>query len=485
MKSIYYRIGIVLLCIAILSGCGQVEDTTISQTQDQPQESETQTQEAEIKPSQEETPTTSSNQPSVLQTFQEGYNPLLALFMFGQDWGEGDTTSMKSCAAEPDIPCAVAEMDFSGEKPVLHLDFGRTVTINQLNFQFQEANIESISIQSNGTEIYQQAPFVNASDMPLERISYLGGVEADELEISFTLAGEESPKALSLSKLECYSEAPVLQKEPFRIATYLPAGQEEFGSTLPDSIETILNGNTYWDSQGNLETKGFGQSKKALWHTVNPKGELIRNGTAGDTINTPEKRQALAKKLADYCRDNGLKGIDIDWEFPEEDEWGDFSELIVEIHKAFQNDGYQLSLAFYPKDIALSPEAVKSIDFVNVMAYDQFDEYGYHSTYQGAEQAIHYFIQLGFQAEQLCLGIPLYGRPTDQAASWHLLKDSGFEDTFANSKNNIFYNNKTLIMDKAAYAQSIQCAGIFLYHAYGDWAEDSVTEMLVDFSEKL
>lgn len=425
--------------------------------------------------------TNDSNASSQLKPFQESYNPLLAIFLFGSQWEEGDTISMKSCSAEPGIPCAVAQINFAGENPILDIDFARIVSVEELIFNFSKANIKSVSISVDGKEIYQQEPFLNDSESPLNRISYLSGVETDKLSITFILEENANPKELSLSSMECYSDPPIKQVDNFEVIGYIPTSEIQ---KLPSTPSNILIGNTYWDASGNIQTKNSIQGE-GNWCTINPQGELIRAGSAGDTINTPEKQTKLAQTLSLYCKENNYIGIDIDWEFPKEDEWADFSDFIVKLKETLSKSSYKLSLALYPKDINLSKEAIESIDAVNIMAYDQFDNKGYHSTYQAGSKSIDYFLQLGFTPKQLRLGIPLYGRPLNKENQWPLLKDARLENPFQNIKDNIFYNNEALIMDKVALAQSTQLAGVMLYHLNADYDENPVTQSILAYSKKL
>ena len=68
-----------------------------------------------------------------------------------------------------------------------------------------------------------------------------------------------------------------------------------------------------------------------------------------------ESRQILIQSMTDFCQEHDLAGVDIDWEFPAEDQWDEFSELIVELSAALSKDSRSLSLAFYPEDVNLSP----------------------------------------------------------------------------------------------------------------------------------
>ena len=233
--------------------------------------------------------------------------------------------------------------------------------------------------------------------------------------------------------------------------------------------ELTVNTACYWLADGSLEVKQnlshIIESIQTtypdldIFCTINPK----KGGAAA--IMSAESRQILIQSMTDFCQEHDLAGVDIDWEFPTEDQWDEFSELIVELSAALSKDSRSLSLAFYPEDVNLSPEAIKSIHKVNVMSYDQFDEQGRHSTYQTALDSIDYFLSLGFDAAQLSLGIPAYGRPLSGEAAWPLYTDYAAQlCDGTNLLENSYFNSPQLAQDKSLLARQEGLQGVFLYH---------------------
>lgn len=240
----------------------------------------------------------------------------------------------------------------------------------------------------------------------------------------------------------------------------------------------ILNTGVYWNENRELEvSQAFSlvadtlSEQTELWCTINPKGELIRSETAGDTIDTSEERQALAEKIADFAVKQNLSGIDIDWEFPLESEWEDFSAFLVTLSNTLEDISVEISLALYPHDIYLNDEAIAAIDRIHVMAYDQFDQNGYHSTMQTAKDSINYFLSLGFSSQQLFLGIPAYGRPLDASAQWIFYSEidpSAVPSDNPNLIGDVFFNGTELAAEKAQYAEKQELGGVMLYHLLCD-----------------
>lgn len=279
------------------------------------------------------------------------------------------------------------------------------------------------------------------------------------------------------------------QTLPFLRLAYLPvnAVPEQSDSLLSDYQQhlsaldaVILNTGVYWNQAGELDiSPEWLQTAQTLspavdlWCTVNPKGALIRKGTAGQTLDTAEERDALAQTVADFADEHHLSGIDIDWEFPQPQEWGDFVDFLTTLNEKLGDK--TLSLALYPQALPLSEQEtsalVEAIDYVNIMAYDQFDQNGHHSTLQGAQEAVSLFQSIGFSPNQLILGIPAYGRPLDGSAQWVFYRDidpSTVSHNDPNQTGNIWFNSPQLVRQKVTFARQERLAGVMLYHLLCD-----------------
>ena len=242
----------------------------------------------------------------------------------------------------------------------------------------------------------------------------------------------------------------------------------------------MLNTGAYWDENGALSLSDelldaieTLQGKTALWCTVNPQGALIREGTAGQSIDSPQERQALAQEIAAFAEQYGLAGIDIDWEFPLDDEWEDFSTFLIALKDTLSRNSepVALSLALYPEEIALSEEAIAALDRIHMMAYDQFDSEGFHSTMQTAEDAVAYFTALGASPQQLVLGIPAYGRPLDGSTQWVFYKDIDPESISGENPDlvgDISFNSAATAAQKTQYALEQNLSGVMVYQLLCD-----------------
>lgn len=316
---------------------------------------------------------------------------------------------------------------------------------------------ESITIWNDDSLIYNQEAECGA------RLCFLGLENCQELRLQLPQGGQ----LWELSPLELPEKSPGLM-------AYLPlsaAGEELFsGGSLELLQRLTVNTGCYWQGNGSLDMDAalpgllqrLGQEAPGLelLCTVNP-----RQGGAA-ALQSPEGRATLIQNLLDLCRAQQLDGIDIDWEFPQDEaQWQDFSALLLELGQALHGEGLLLTAAFYPEEVALSPEALQALDGVNVMAYDQFDEQGRHATYQGAQGALERFYALGCAPKQLILGLPAYGRPLDAGAQWPFYRDAAPGLTQGgNLWQGAWYNSPQLVADKCALARQEGLGGVFLYH---------------------
>ncbi len=323
--------------------------------------------------------------------------------------------------------------------------------------------------------------------------------QQDRLESEVSVPSEQSGEANYSEDNTDNSLASKIDPEPTQappptLCTYLPVSSLSEGAqpvleSYADSIAAldylVLNTGAYWDESGALSLSDelldaidCLSGKVSLWCTVNPSGELIRSQTAGSTIDTPQEREALAQNIAAFAQQYQLSGIDIDWEFPLEDEWEDFSSLIVALHQTLSalDEPVKLYLALYPEDIFLSEEAIRALESIHVMAYDQFDAQGYHSTFQTACDSVAYFLSLGAKPQQLVLGIPAYGRPLDGSAQWIFYKDidpstiSGENPDLAGT---IYFNSPATTQQKTEYACQQQLGGVMVYQLLCDRRDEN------------
>jgi chitinase len=242
-------------------------------------------------------------------------------------------------------------------------------------------------------------------------------------------------------------------------------------------------------------------------------------------------RATFAKMLVTFLKDWGLDGIDIDWEYPANDQEANNMILLLKAIRA-ELDAYpaehanghhfELSIAAPagPHNIAnlKLAELGDVLGHVNLMAYDfagGFSDLSGHqanlfpsadnpdSTPFSTNVAVKSYIDGGVPAEKLIFGMPIYGRAfTDTdgpgkafsgvgEGSWEngiwdykVLPRAGATEEYdepigatwsydAASKTLISYDTPNMIMTKVSYLQSLGLGGSMFWEASADKVGDA------------
>lgn len=184
--------------------------------------------------------------------------------------------------------------------------------------------------------------------------------------------------------------------------------------------------------------------KLYLLKNINPDLKIILSiggwsaGGFSEAAFTQEGRQLFAETACDIIKKYNLDGLDIDWEYPSNDQAGiaahpndkqNFTLLLKELRQHLNtiSSDKLLTIAvgsgeYYIEGTEMS-EVVKYLDYVNLMTYDMrggFTEYtGHHANlyYQNgvddgpsAIRTIRIFNEAGVPIEKMILGAAFYGR---------------------------------------------------------------------------
>ena len=117
------------------------------------------------------------------------------------------------------------------------------------------------------------------------------------------------------------------------------------------------------------------------------------------------------------------------------------------------------------------------------MIYDIFDEKGCHESFQDFVKAIRFFREKGYTAPSIFAGIGFYGRPADKSAVWIEYADfyENYGETLNPNQNlleNVWFNGKTMCMDKTALALLEGIGGLMVWHHNSDIAFDHSLSLL-------
>ena len=167
----------------------------------------------------------------------------------------------------------------------------------------------------------------------------------------------------------------------------------------------------------------------------------------------------------------GFDGVNFDWEYPVT-RYGrkTFSDFVLDLDKALGSK-YYLGAAISAWYGNFDRKAIKAIDNVEVMCYDEFDNNGYHSTFSSAYTNVQRLLVLGYDKKQIHIGLPFYARPTDAGAYWigygdYAAKLGRYGNTaignYDGKDMTLYFNGAQLIADKTAYALDCGLGGVMV-----------------------
>lgn len=218
------------------------------------------------------------------------------------------------------------------------------------------------------------------------------------------------------------------------------------------------------------------------------------NGTTTNWRNmaaTATGRNNFIHETMNIVRQYGLHGVDVDWEFPTTSDGTDitYTALMKELSDSCHRDRkYYITAALTAGKYAGSiRDAIKSelfgyLDFMNIMAYDDFNTtvpYKHHSDQALATTCLNYWLTTrGMPSSKCVLGLPAYGRASGISQSGSILtynsiltrggssqKDSAVVTVTGVNGNNpytIYYNGQPTIKLKTQQAKT-RANGVMLW----------------------
>jgi chitinase len=209
-------------------------------------------------------------------------------------------------------------------------------------------------------------------------------------------------------------------------------------------------------------------------------GGWERSQNFATVATNPKLRAQAVQAITTYCLENGLDGVDFDWEFPDNaTENAGYIALLAEVHQAFAPHHLRVSVALAAwQDLGNGLYPV--VDRIHVMAYDHE---GRHSTFEQATEDIRAFLDRGAPPEKLLLGVPFYGRD---------VRDSSVALTYAeivsrhhpapdvDEVDGIYFNGTTTIQRKTRYALEQQLGGVMIWELGQDTSDDTSLLRAID-----
>lgn len=179
-------------------------------------------------------------------------------------------------------------------------------------------------------------------------------------------------------------------------------------------------------------------------------------------------RKKFATTIADFCRANGLKGVDIDWEFPPSG-GGNLPALMDELKKTLAPD-LLLTMAVNPEGMNYYGTAPGKADYVMVMSYDNRPP-----TISVATTDMQTVAGKVTDKTKLMCGVPFYGR-----TSWpgggeleyrNIVKNNPGLDPASDNSGGYSFNGTTTLKAKTDMVINNGYGGMMLWEITHDYKD--------------
>jgi chitinase len=266
----------------------------------------------------------------------------------------------------------------------------------------------------------------------------------------------------------------------FAIVGYLPdyrALDPAWGQYVTD----IVYFSASLHASGELDTSRLNTQTLAALHEISATygtrifiaiGGWERSQNFAAVATDPELRAQAVQAITTYCLENGLDGVDFDWEFPgNETESAGYVALLAEVRQAFAPHHLRVSVALAAWQ-DLSDDLYAAVDRIHIMAYDHE---GRHATFEQAAEDIQAFIERGAPPEKLLLGVPFYGRDVHDfstALTYAEIVRRYHPAPDVDEAGGVYFNGITTIQRKTRYALEQQLGGVMIWELGQDTSDD-------------
>ena len=354
-------------------------------------------------------------------------------------------------------------------------------------------------------------PILNTISKGAKTLQFEGGYPLSPGDNYFWLCVDLIPRARGLNKVDAACTGIALLEDSniaisnpspegcaqvypyqFRVVPYyrhtnlMQWNRDQLNAQHFKSFTDLIYFNVGCDTDGNLTGQNNEQFLNGLDKLKNLRGNAgskiilgVAHCDADMTAITadPEKRVKFARQLVSFAEEKGFDGIDIDWEYPDNDtQWYHFSLFLGEVRSAMGANGMSLSSAINPYYLAPTSEMMDLLDFVNVMSYDRG---GQHSTYPDMVTDVNTMRNKNVPDCKIVMGLPFYTNETRSNRNWDAQK--GYStviqlypniapgtDTCTIDGQEHYFNGITTIKKKCQYVKTQKLGGVMIWCYDGD-----------------
>ncbi|AXY77987.1 hypothetical protein D3H65_30095 [Paraflavitalea soli] len=296
------------------------------------------------------------------------------------------------------------------------------------------------------------------------------------------------------------------QKEPFMVGGYVPSWKD--GATIDYSKLThVFFSFVKANPDGSI--LAFTPEEQASFNTFKTrsagKTRFISLGGGGDQTlpamaATAAARDKFAAACVQFCIDNDLQGVDMDWEQIRDDANATNFEALMKVLSELLHARQLLLVATVAHGWGgeyYSAHALKYADWIQLMVYDQAGSwaaspYGNHATFQHVLDAVDFWKRKGYtKSSQMVIGLPFYGYKfksdagglADQVPYNEIVNWFPFLGPDANEHNLVVFNGPALIKEKTSYAKRKGFKGVMIWEVTQDVPADQPKSLLKAIEE--
>ena len=401
------------------------------------------------------------------------------------------------------------------EGTFIEIRFQEDVTFDTVVIKEKDNQIDKFSIwleDENGEykSIYKQ------DRIGEYRYCEIGEHTADSLKICIESSNENQYNLKDIDVLNVKDN----KNKDFRVTSYLVC-QWFYGNETVDTekmntlTDIILFGVARFDENGkvylqDLDINGEMVSGDKIFKEIieiikktNPNAKIHCNILGPDGADSDNKEKlhsqafvdndkVLIDNILDLLKEYEFDGIFFDYEYPySKKSIEDYSDFLVKLDSKLGD--YILGAAFSHWSCNISKDAIKVLDRVEIMAYDNMGEYSAHAEFAtvGGALAIKDIEKRGYDLSKCDLGLPFYGRTHGGEEAWPPyaniapdLNNNPFENKIPKSYMNgvtdgsiiTSFNGVQMIKDKTAFANDYGLGGVMVWHYTCDVAyEDDLS----------
>lgn len=291
-------------------------------------------------------------------------------------------------------------------------------------------------------------------------------------------------------------EKPVPVNENFLLAAYLPA--YSFSRLDPNALKKLHriyyfsvapdNDGNFVYSQAditnlNVLKKHYAGTEKQIYLVI---GGWYESETIHAMARSESKRKKYASDIAEFCRQQGLQGVDLDWEsYPEKVDDANYSAWVKELYAELKSRGLGFTTAVDVAHTSRSAALIAYVDQLNLMSYGIMDAAGDQASFGQMINWLAAYRDKGIPNEKLIVGVPFYaqrpyeaGNTTARTLTYRTVLTKITPAPNINRYEKYGFNGQTLLQTKTRYLMQNNYYGIMAWEMTQDVPVDSPYSLL-------